>query len=240
MKKIIICLLILFSAVSGNAQRHTFMNMDKASRIFYDSVMYIKPQFYPGVVISIDGKQSSGSVNICTINQGLYFISPENDTLLVSNQETIDRVYILGRTYVNSKYGFVEMLEVAGDVTLCELRITEIHTDAAPDAYGLRTHTKSSKQLTSYSSAAIGNGHEPLSTNPLVKFDINSDFAFSYSKKPFLLVKGEVYPLTKKTLAKYFPKQSDFIEEYIKEHKTNIHSVASVRELFTALKQKYM
>ena len=187
MKKIIICLLILFSAVSGNAQRHTFMNMDKASRIFYDSVMYIKPQFYPGVVISIDGKQSSGSVNICTINQGLYFISPENDTLLVSNQETIDRVYILGRTYVNSKYGFVEMLEAAADVTLCELRLTEIHTDAAPDAYGLRTHTKSSKQLTSYASAAIGNGHEPLSTNPWLNLTLTVILLFHIARNLFFL-----------------------------------------------------
>lgn len=187
MKKIIFCLLILFSAVSGNAQRHTFMNMDKASRIFYDSVMYIKPQFYPGVVISIDGKQSSGSVNICTINQGLYFISPENDTLLVSNQETIDRVYILGRTYVNSKYGFVEMLEAAGDVTLCELRITESHTDAAPDAYGLKTHTKSSKQLTSLAFDQPGNGHEALAADPLLNFNINSEFAFHTIRNPFFL-----------------------------------------------------
>ena len=68
--------------------------------------------------------------------------------------------------------------------------------------------------------------------------NINEEFSFTYSKKPFLMVKGEAYPLTKKSLIKYFPKQKQFIEEYLKEHNTNIHSVAPVLELFNALKQK--
>lgn len=237
MKKVLIGFILFFSAVSMNAQRTTFMNMDKTSRMFYDSVFFVNPKFYPGVVISIDGKQSGGSINICTVNQKLYLLSPENDTLMVNNQETIDRVYILGKAYVNSKYGFVEMLETAGDVTLCELRITEIHTDAAPDAYGLKTHTKSAKRMTTFTMAKADVYHNNFSFTEL-RFDINSDFAFSYYKKPFLLVKGEAYPLTKKSLIKYFPKQKEFIQEYMKEHNTNIHSVAPVFELFSNLKQK--
>jgi hypothetical protein len=237
MKKVLIGFILFFSAVSMNAQRTTFMNMDKTSRMFYDSVFFVNPKFYPGVVISIDGKQSGGSINICTVNQKLYLLSPENDTLMVNNQETIDRVYILGKAYVNSKYGFVEMLETTGDVTLCELRITEIHTDAAPDAYGLKTHTKSSKKMTAFTIMKEDAAHDNFSYTEL-SFDINSDFAFSYYKKPFLLVKGEAYPLTKKSLIKYFPKQKEFIQEYMKEHNTNIHSVAPVFELFSNLKQK--
>jgi hypothetical protein len=237
MKKIILGILLLFCAVAMNAQKRTFMNMDKASRMFYDSVFFVNPKFYPGVVISIDGKQSGGSINICTVNQKLYLLSPENDTLMVNNQETIDRVYILGKAYVNSKYGFVEMLETTGDVTLCELRITEIHTDAAPDAYGLKTHTKSSKKMTTFTIAQEDAYHDTFSYSEL-SFDINSDFAFSYYKKPFLLVKGEAYPLTKKSLIKYFPKQKEFIQEYMKEHNTNIHSINPMLELFNALRNK--
>ena len=237
MKKIILGILLLVCSVAMNAQKRTFMNMDKASRMFYDSVFFVNPKFYPGVVISINGKQSGGSINICTVNQKLYLLSPENDTLMVNNQETIDRVYILGKAYVNSKYGFVEMLENAGDVTLCELRITEIHTDAAPDAYGLKTHTKSAKKMTTFTMAKADVYHNNFSYTEM-RFDINSDFAFSYYKRPFLLVKGEAYPLTKKSLIKYFPKQKEFIQEYMKEHNTNIHSVAPVFELFSNLKQE--
>ena len=238
MKKVLIGFLLLLCAVSMNAQKTTFMNVDRTSRMFYDSVLYVNPQFYPGVVISVDGKQSSGPINICTVNQKLYFINPESDTLMVTNQENIDRVYILGKAFVNSKYGFVEMLETAGDVTLCELRITEIYTDAAPDAYGLKTHTKSSKVLTSYQVGDVGAFLNCTTMGPLMSHNINEEFSFTYSKKPFLMVKGEAYPLTKKSLIKYFPKQKQFIEEYLKEHNTNIHSVAPVLELFNALKQK--
>ena len=237
MRRALIGIILLFCAVSMNAQKTTFMNMDKTSRMFYDSVFFVNPKFYPGVVISIDGKQSGGSINICTVNQKLYLLSPENDTLMVNNQETIDRVYILGKAYVNSKYGFVEMLETTGDVTLCELRITEIHTDAAPDAYGLKTHTKSSKKMTTFTIMKEDAYHNNFSYSEL-SFDINSDFAFSYYKKPFLLIKGEAYPLTKKTLIKYFPKQKEFIEEYLKEHNTNIHSINPMLELFNALRNK--
>ena len=228
MKKVLIGFLLLFGAISMNAQKTTFMNLDRTSRMFYDSVLYVNPQFYPGVVISVDGKQSSGPINICTVNQKLYFINPESDTLMVTNQETIDRVYILGKAFVNSKYGYMQMLETAGDVTLCELRITEIHTDAAPGAYGTKNQTSATKALT----------YAEWSSSLLLHLDINAEMAFSYSKKPFLFVKGEAYPVTQKTLVEYFPEQKEFIEEYMAENKTNIHSVAPVLELFNALKQK--
>ena len=228
MKKVLIGFLLLLCAVPMNAQKTTFMNVDRTSRMFYDSVLYVNPQFYPGVVISVDGKQSSGPINICTVNQKLYFINPESDTLMVTNQENIDRVYILGKAFVNSKYGYMQLLDTAGDVTLCELRITEIHTDAAPGAYGTKNQTSATKALT----------YAEWSSSLLLHLDINADMAFSYSKKPFLFVKGEAYPVTQKNLVEYFPMQKQFIEEYLKEHNTNIHSVAPVLELFSALKQK--
>lgn len=228
MKKVLIGFLLLLCAVSMNAQKTTFMNVDRTSRMFYDSVLYVNPQFYPGVVISVDGKQSSGPINICTVNQKLYFINPESDTLMVTNQENIDRVYILGKAFVNSKYGYMQLLETAGDVTLCELRITVIHTDAAPGAYGTKNQTSATKALT----------YAEWSSSLLLHLDINADMAFSYSKKPFLFVKGEAYPVTQKNLVEYFPEHKMFIEQYLKEHNTNIHSVAPVLELFSALKQK--
>ena len=134
----------------------------------------------------------------------------------------------MGRAFINSKYGYLEMLETAGDVTLCELKLTEIHTDAAHGAYGLKTQTSAAKQLTSYDS-----GHTPL-----LHFDINEEKAFSYRQKPFLLVNGEAYPVTQKSLLKYFPEHKELIEEYLQEKNTNIHSVSPVRELFCMLTEK--
>ena len=230
-------LLLLFCVVSSNAQRKNFMYPDRTSVAFYDSVKYVNPQFYPGVVIFADGKQSGGSINICTIDQKLHFVHESGDTLVVRNNEEVDRVYILGRAYVNSKYGYMEMLETVGDVTLCELRLTEIHTDAAPGAYGLKTQTSAVKSKTSFEIDGTLTGAEPL-TNTLLNFDINDEIAFSYRKSPFLLVKGEAYPVNRKTLAKYLPQQKSFINKYVKEDNVAFTSVAQVLKLFRALKEE--
>lgn len=213
------------------------MYPDRASVAFYDSVKYVNPQFYPGVVIFEGGKQSGASINICTVDQKLHFIGPEGDTLVVKNNEEVDRVYILGRAYVNSKYGYMEMLETVGDVTLCELRLTEIHTDAAPGAYGLKTQTSAVKSKTSFEMDGTLTGAEPLS-NTLLNFEINSEIPFSYRKSPFLLVKGEAYPVNRKTLAKFFPEQKSIIEQYMKDKNPVLTSVVPVQELFCMLNRK--
>lgn len=234
---VFISVLFLVCALSSNAQRKNFMYPDRASVAFYDSVKYVNPQFYPGVVIFEGGKQSGASINICTVDQNLHFIGPEGDTLVVRNNEEVDRVYILGRAYVNSKYGYMEMLETVGDVTLCELRLTEIHTDAAPGAYGLKTQTSSVKSQTSFQISNDVGGSEPL-TNILVQFDIDSEVAFSYRKSPYMLVKGEAYPVSKKLLLKYFPKQKALIEQYLKDENPVLTSVAPVQKLFCMLNEK--
>ena len=233
MKKTIIAALMLMTcAVTSYAQRQNFMYPDKASMAFYDSVMYVNPKFYPGIVVSDNGKQSAGTMNICTVDQKIHFIGTDNDTLIIKNNQEVDRAYILGKAYINTKYGYIEMLEMAGDVALCELRLTEVHTDAATGAYGLKTQTSSVKSLTSVSES-FADGAAPL-----MQLNINSDKPFSYSKKPYLLVKGNPYPVTKKALMKYFPKQKAFIEEYLKEHEVVFTSVEPVRELFNILKNK--
>ena len=231
-KSIIILSVLLMSVVSLNAQRRNFMYPDKASMAFFDSVKFVNPQFYPGVVISQGGKQSGGPVNICTVDQKLHFIGDGGDTLVIKNNESIERVYILGRAYINSKYGFLEMLDAVDDVTLCELNITDIHTDAAPGAYGLKTQTSAVKSLTCYdmSDGTLGN-------TQMMKFDINQEFAFSHSRKPFLLVDGEAYPVSKKNLVKYFPEQEEIISEFLEDNNFMLTSVAQVRELFKALNQ---
>ncbi len=221
-------LLLLFCVVSLNAQRQNFMYPDISSDVFYDSVKYVNPKFYPGIVITSNGKQSGGSINLCTVDQKLHFISNEKDTVIIKDNESVERVYILGRAFVNSKYGYLEMIETAGNVTLCELKLTEIHTDAAPGAYGLRTQTSAAKQLTSYET-----GH-----NPMLHFDIDQNKSFSYRKKPFLLIDGEAYPVNRKTLAKFFPEQKSIIEQYMEDKNPVLTSVAPVQELFCMLNRK--
>ena len=225
-KTVIAAVLLLFCAVSSYAQRQNFMYPDNAVMELYDSVKFVNQQFHPGILVSESGKLSGGTMNISTVDQKIHFIGPDNDTLVIKDNQAVERAYILGKAYVNSKYGFMEELESVGGVTLCELKSTEFHTDAAPCAYGLKTQTSAAKALT----------YAELSSSLLLHFDINAEKAFSYSKKPFLFVKGEAYPVTQKALAKCFPEHKEFIEQYLKENNVTFTSVAPVRELFCMLK----
>ena len=225
-KTVITAVLLLFCAVSSYAQRQNFMYPDNAVMELYDSVKFVNQQFHPGILVSESGKLSGGTMNISTVDQKIHFIGPDNDTLVIKDNQAVERAYILGKAYVNSKYGFMEELESVGDVTLCELKATEFHTDAAPGAYGLKNQTSATKALT----------YAEWGLSLLLHLDINADKAFSYSKKPFLFVDGKAYPVTQKTLVKHFPEHKEFIEQYFKENNVTLTSVAPMRELFCMLK----
>lgn len=229
MKKIFLTLAVLFACTFIYAQRQNFMYPDKQSMELFDSVKFVNDKFYPGIAVSKDGKQSGGTMNICTIDQRIHFVDANGDTLVIRHNEEVDRAYILGKAYINSKYGYVKILEMTGDVAICELRLIEIHEDAPTGAYGLRTQTSTVKTLTSMDMSSEGMAGHTLN------LEQEREKPFAYSRKPFIYVKGNVYPATKKQLMKCFPKKKDFIEAYVKEHDTNFNAVDPVLELFKEL-----
>ena len=238
MKKLLLASLILLSVSCVYAQRQNFMYPDKESMQYFNKIKFANSEFYPGIVVSKDGKLSGGKMNICTIDQKIHFINEQGDTLVIKNNENVQTASIVGKSYLNSKYGYVRLIENAGDISIGELCLLEVHTDAPVGAYGLRYQTAAVKKLTTttitFNSA---DGAEPLSS--ITKYnEKDTEYPFSYHKKPFLIVNGEVYPATKKTFTKYFPGKRNFIEEYTKEHNTNFNSVAPVIALFQAVNAK--
>lgn len=230
MKKILFTLIIMFLGTCVYAQRQNFMYPDKKSMEFFDSVKFVNPAFYPGVAVYKDGKQGAATMNICTIDQRIHFLDSQGDTLVIKHNEEVDRAYIIGKAYVNSKYGYVQILETAGNISLCELKEVEMHVDAPTGAYGLRTQTSTVKTLTS-----MDLGGDGTFSGRTMNLEKERENPFAYSRKPFFLVKGNVIPATKKLLLKHFPDKKAFIEEYVKEHDTNFNAVDPVMELFKEL-----
>ena len=148
MKKLLLVSVILLSVSCIYAQRQNFMYPDKESMQYFDSVKFVNPEFYPGVVVSKDGKLSGGKMNICTIDQKIHFINEQGDTLVIKNNENVQTASIIGKSYLNSKYGYVQLLENVGDVSIGELYLLEVHIDAPVGAYGLRCQTATVKKLT--------------------------------------------------------------------------------------------
>ncbi len=230
MKKLLLVSVILLSVSCIYAQRQNFMYPDKEALQLFDKIKFVNPEFYPGIVVSKDGKLSGGKMNICTIDQKIHFISEQGDTLVIKNNENVETASIIGKSYINSKYGYVQLLENVGDVSIGELYLTEVHNDAPVGAYELRYQTSAVKRLTC-ADESLGNGL-------FLNLEKESEYPFSYHKQPFLIVKGKVYPATKKTFSEHFPDKKDLIEEYIKEHNTNFNSVAPVIALFQAVNAK--
>ncbi len=224
MKKCI--LTILFAALCSFtfAQKVTHMYPNKESRIFFDSVKYVNPQFINGVVIFNDGKQAAGKMNISTINQGIHFVDSKNDTLAINTNDAVDRAYINGKLYVKSKFGFIEILEMTENGGVGELKSIIVHSDAQTGAYGLQTQTSTVQTVTSFDETDVN-----------LYLKTKQDKPFAYIKEPYLMIKGSIYPFTKKNLAKIFPQKKAQIESYMKEHNPNLNAVAPAVEMFKAI-----
>ena len=91
--------MLVACAVTSHAQRQNFMNPCNAVMELYDSVKFVNQQFYPGIVVSDGGKLSGGKMNISTVDQKIHFIGPDNDTLVIKDNQAVERAQI-GRAHV--------------------------------------------------------------------------------------------------------------------------------------------
>ena len=109
MKKILIVALMAFMGSYAYSQTVAFTSPNAESQKMLDSVKYILPEFSAGMVIFENGEQSNGAVNINTIDQKVHFIDPNGKILVLSNNEQVSRVFIKGRSFINSRYGYIEV-----------------------------------------------------------------------------------------------------------------------------------
>ena len=235
MKKILFTLMALFFCLSIFAQRQNFMYPDREALAFYDSVKFVNTEFYQGLVVTKDGKLSGGKMNICTIDQKIHFINDKGDTLVIKDNENVQTVSIIGKTYINTIYGYIQILEITENVSMGVLNLLEVHIDAPIGAYGLRNQTGAVKRLTSIDASltdAYSGIHGSAKT---LLFEKETEYPFSYRMNPFILVNGVAYPATEKVFVEYFPDKKEYIRAYIKEYNTNFNSVESVRDLFMAM-----
>lgn len=225
MKKIIMISLMLALAFSASAQILTFVEPDEQSIGLFDSVKFVNPNYANGIVVFKDSKQSTGIMNICTIDQKVYFITSGKDTLVLKDNDNVNRVFIKGKTYLNTANGYVEVLDLYEDVLLGQLQRIDFLENVQTGAYGQKRQN-ATVQRVNYIDAS---GY---------RIDLNSKNVkpFSYTKAPYIQKgNGQMLPVTKKNLMKCFPKKKDFIEAYIDEHKPNLNAIEPVQEFFKAL-----
>ncbi|NMB37607.1 MAG: hypothetical protein GX993_06185 [Bacteroidales bacterium] len=227
MKRIFIIILTVCFALNSNAQDvvHHQKGEDLAQHML-DSVKYVLPDFTAGLVVFKDGSTANGPVNISTITQRVLFISPDGEIQEVLNQGTIDRVSVKGRSFVNTKQGYVELLDMGGDDIIfgCVRRVKFLESEKT-GAFGTSTTTSS---VTSMSSIAADGRVYELAQNVKTPY--------TYSETPYLSRKGKFNYASKRYIIKCFPSKKAEIEKYLQDHKVDFGSMDDVRALFDYLK----
>jgi len=225
MKKILIVALMAFMGSYAYSQTVAFTSPNAESQKMLDSVKYILPEFSAGMVIFENGEQSNGAVNINTIDQKVHFIDPNGKILVLSNNEQVSRVFIKGRSFINSRYGYIEVYETAGDTFMGELRKVGFISESKTGAFGSKSQTTAIQTVNSVQTTG---GY-------MVDFEKQKNSPYTYKKIPYLCRKGMFQTVTKKTLQKCFPDKKEAIDKYIEENDINLNHVDDVRKLFKAL-----
>lgn len=228
MRKVLFIAVLLFTSMQGFAQITTYKGGNEKSREVLDSVKYILPQFTSGIVSFTSGEKSQGEVNICTIDQLIHFIdNATGEVTPLNNNDDIFQVSVKGKNYINSRYGYIEIQEMAGNIMLGEARSLVFTKSDGNGSFG------TSSQAVSVETA------RPLEFFGWEKVDIaaNTDASFTYKKTPYLYRRGVFLIANKKNFAKCFPDKKGEIERYAEENNVDFEDVAQVTAMFKAIGQ---
>ena len=225
MKKLVAIALLLFVGSAAFSQTVSFTSPNAESQKMLDSVKYILPEFTAGMVIFKSGEQSNGAINISAIDQKIHFIDPKGEVLVITNNDEVSRVFAKGRTFLNSRYGYVELYETVGDIFMGEARKVGFISEDKVGAFGSKSQTTSIQTINSVQTSG---GY-------MVDFEKQKNSPYTYKKIPYVCRKGLFLTVSKKTLQKCFPEKKDIIEQYIQEKNPNLNHVEDVREMFKTI-----
>ncbi len=229
MKKTFSIMVMVFTCITGFCQTVSFTSPNAESQRILDSVKYVMPQFLNGIVIFNSGEQAGGQLNINTIDQQVHFTDEKGQIMELTNPDEVSRVFIKGRTFLNSRYGFVEIYETAGDILMGEVRKVGFTSEDKVGAMGSKSQATGGIQT--ISSVQTRGGY-------VVDFEEQKKMPYIYRKTPYLFRKGLVQIVTKKNLIKCFPDKKETIEQYMQENDPDLENVQQVREMFKAIAGK--
>ena len=221
-----LCCLIfggMTAASAQNAVQH--QKGEDLNQHLSDSIKFIFPEFQSGIITFSDGSHSRGPVNISTIEQRIYFISAEGAYQVLVNEDQVRRVSIKDRSFVKTRYGYVELLDYAAETSLGAVRRTSFFETETKGAYGMASQTTSV--------ATIGQLQQ---NGNVYTLGVDQSTPFKYKIVPYLYRNGKVLISNKKNFQKCFPDKKAVIEQYLKDKPVDFENFEEVESLFNALK----
>ena len=223
-KPLFLLLLLCCTTLSAQDNVVSHKRGEDLQQYLLDSIKFVVPDFKSGVIVFNDGTFSRGPINISTIEQRIYFISPEGEYQVLTNEDQVARATIYNRTFIKSKYGYVELVRNDGDVALGAVRRTSFFETEKQGAYGMASQTTSVTTIGS------------LQTNgTMYTIGVDQKTPFKYKVIPYLYKDGKVLMTTKKNFQKCFPAKKAEIDAYLKDNSVNFEDMEDVTGLYNAL-----
>ena len=191
-----------------------------------DSVKFIAKDYTSGFVKFKDGTSARGPVNISTIEKRIYFINPQGEIQVLANEDKVDYVAFGGKTYIKSRYGYVELVRSNEQAALGIVRRVTFLEGEKTGAFGTKSETTS---ITSVNTFFEGGNMYTLG--------VNQNTPYRYKVIPYLYKGDKVLLSTKKNLLKCFPDKKEAIESYLKDHAVDFERLEDMNRLFDAILQ---
>ena len=225
MKRIVFIALLFFIGTTAMAQSVFCTTPTAESQKMLDSVKYVMPEFVTGTIFFDNGTQYIGAINIFTLNQKVHFKNEDGDIMVLDNNSDVSSVFIKGRTFLNSRYGYVEVYESYGDMFMGEIRILSVFSEAKEGAFGTKSQTTSIQKVDLME----------MSHSTMLDLTENKRTPYSYKKIPYVYKKGNFQKASKKFFVKNFSDKKGFIEDYLQNNNVDFENVQDVRKLFRAV-----
>ena len=145
---------------------------------------------------------------------------------VLTNEDQVVYVFMNGRSFLKSRYGYVEKLASIGDIALGAVRRVSFLETEKKGAYGAPTQTSSVSTINSIQEGGI-----------MYTLNVDQTTPFLYKVIPYLCKENKILLSNKKNLIKCFPDRKEAIESYLKEHSVDFESLEDMQQLFEALRE---
>jgi len=182
---------------------------------------YVLHDFLDAIITLKDGTTYDGKININTVTQSLRMINVKGDTLGVNIEKSIKAVSAGSELFYKINNMYVRIIDTDGEVFLGQIKVLRIGGESKKGPYGGSGEVAS---ITTVGVLDSDNTIEHIPGDATLKVDLRMDL--------FFIKNDKLYPVTKKNLAKLFPKQSVIIESFMKSNGTNLNNQDDVKMLF--------
>jgi len=182
---------------------------------------YVLHDFLDAIITLKDGTTYDGKININTVTQSLRMINVKGDTLGVNIEKSIKAVSAGSELFYKINNMYVRIIDTDGEVFLGQIKVLRIGGESKKGPYGGSGEVAS---ITTVGVLDSDNTIEHIPGDATLKIDLRRDL--------FFIKNNKLYPVTKKNLAKLFPKQSVIIESFMKSNGTNLNNQDDVKMLF--------